>query len=67
MLVYIHLVFSHGPITCLQHVKDTWPREGILRVEITTETDAVVLNEQEEQRKEDVYMLDGTKKLTDQL
>lgn len=34
VLVYIHIVFSRTPTTCLEHVKDTWPRDGILRVEI---------------------------------
>lgn len=34
VLVYIHLIFSRTPTTCLNHVKDTWPRDGILRVEI---------------------------------
>lgn len=34
VLVYIHITFSRTPSTCLMHVKDTWPRDGILRVEI---------------------------------
>lgn len=34
VLVYIHLIFSRTPTTCLNHIKDTWPRDGILRVEI---------------------------------
>lgn len=34
VLVYIHLIFSRTPTTCLNHVKDSWPRDGILRVEI---------------------------------
>lgn len=34
MLVYVHLTLSRTPPTCLQHVKDTWPKDGILRVEI---------------------------------
>lgn len=34
VLVYIHVAFSRTPTTCLDHVKDTWPRDGILRVEI---------------------------------
>ncbi|KAK9892236.1 hypothetical protein WA026_019037 [Henosepilachna vigintioctopunctata] len=35
VLVYIHIAFSRTS-SCLQHVKDTWPRDGILRVEIMT-------------------------------
>ncbi|KAJ8686373.1 hypothetical protein QAD02_022167, partial [Eretmocerus hayati] len=34
VLVYIHVVFSRTPANCLEHVKDEWPRDGILRVEI---------------------------------
>jgi len=34
MLVYIHLVFAKQPMACLDRVKDTWPKDGILRVEI---------------------------------
>ena len=34
MLVYIHLVFARRPVQCLGHVKETWPRDGILRVEV---------------------------------
>ncbi len=34
MLIYMHMVFSRSPANCLDHVKDTWPRDGILRVEI---------------------------------
>ncbi|KAL4715058.1 hypothetical protein ACJJTC_003209 [Scirpophaga incertulas] len=34
VLAYIHIAFSRTPTTCLNHVKDSWPRDGILRVEI---------------------------------
>ncbi|XP_063870632.1 uncharacterized protein LOC135105901 [Scylla paramamosain] len=34
LLVYIHLAFTRAPITCLDHVRDDWPKEGILRVEV---------------------------------
>lgn len=34
VLAYIHISFSRTPTTCLNHVKDSWPRDGILRVEI---------------------------------
>lgn len=34
VLVYMHIAFSRAPTTCLEHVKETWPRDGILRVEI---------------------------------
>jgi len=34
MLLYIHIIFSRTPITCLDHIKDVWPRDGILRIDI---------------------------------
>jgi len=34
VLIYIHVSFSRSPATCLDHVRSTWPRDGILRVEI---------------------------------
>lgn len=34
VLAYIHIVFSRSPINCLEHVRDKWPREGVLRVEV---------------------------------
>ncbi len=33
-LVYIHMAFARHPVQCLEDVKTTWPRDGILRVEI---------------------------------
>lgn len=34
LLSYLHVVFNRNPINCLTSIQDTWPREGILRVEI---------------------------------
>lgn len=34
VLVYMHMNFSRMPANCLEHVKNTWPREGVLRVEV---------------------------------
>jgi len=34
MLVYIHLVYTRQPVQCLEHLAQTWPRDGVLRVEI---------------------------------
>ena len=30
----MHIAFSRTPINCLAHIRDDWPRDGILRVEI---------------------------------
>ncbi|KAK3755625.1 hypothetical protein QZH41_017611 [Actinostola sp. cb2023] len=35
ILAYIHNAFSRTPINCLDDVKDTWPRDGVLRVKIS--------------------------------
>lgn len=34
VLAYIHIVFARSPTNCLESVQKTWPRDGILRVEI---------------------------------
>lgn len=34
ILAYIHIVFARTPINCLSGIQKTWPRHGILRVEI---------------------------------
>ena len=34
ILVYLHVALTHNPAKCLSHVVDSWPRHGILRVEI---------------------------------
>ncbi|XP_051893997.1 membralin [Pristis pectinata] len=34
ILAYIHIAFSRSPINCLEHIREKWPRNGILRVEI---------------------------------
>jgi len=34
VLAYIHIVFARGPLDCLAHVQNEWPRSGILRIEI---------------------------------
>jgi len=34
VLVYIHLVYTRQPVQCLEHLTDSWPRDGVLRVEI---------------------------------
>lgn len=34
VLIYIHVAFSRTPTNCLEHIRQDWPRDGILRVEI---------------------------------
>ncbi|XP_028299428.1 membralin isoform X1 [Gouania willdenowi] len=34
ILAYIHMAFSRSPIDCLEEVREGWPRDGILRVQI---------------------------------
>lgn len=30
MLVYIHIVYTRQPVQCLEHLADSWPRDGVL-------------------------------------
>lgn len=41
ILIYIHVAFSQTPATCLEHIKNEWPRDGILRVEILRQSQYV--------------------------
>ncbi|XKL68586.1 hypothetical protein PGB90_004077 [Kerria lacca] len=34
ILIYVHTTFIHKPTKCLSHLEESWPRDGILRVEI---------------------------------
>ncbi len=34
MLVYIHIVYTRQPVQCLEHLSASWPRDGVLRVEV---------------------------------
>ncbi|XP_015774322.1 PREDICTED: membralin-like [Acropora digitifera] len=38
ILAYIHNAFSRTPIDCLDHIKDKWPRDGVLRVVISRDS-----------------------------
>jgi hypothetical protein len=38
LLIYLHIVFNQKPVTCLSHLHDTWPRQGVLRVELFFQT-----------------------------
>lgn len=33
-LMYIHIAYARHPVQCLEDIKGSWPRDGILRVEI---------------------------------
>lgn len=63
VLVYIHIVFSRSPTTCLEHVRESWPRDGILRVEILRgdqqSPDYIVENAYAQNEKEDISSLLG--------
>ncbi len=34
LLIYVHVSFGWRPVRCLDGVKNTWPRDGVLRVEV---------------------------------
>ena len=38
LLIYLHVVFNQKPVTCLSHLHEIWPRDGVLRVELFFQT-----------------------------
>jgi hypothetical protein len=38
LLIYLHIVFNQQPISCLSHLHETWPRQGVLRLELFLQT-----------------------------
>ncbi|CAF0827015.1 unnamed protein product [Adineta ricciae] len=52
LLVYLHVVFNQKPVTCLSHLQDIWPRQGVLRVELFFETPPEGYNLQQSYAKE---------------
>lgn len=55
LLIYLHVVFNQKPITCLSHLQNQWPRQGILRVELFFETPPKDYNLQQSYAKEFEY------------
>ncbi len=51
VLIYIHIVFARSPINCLEDIQKSWPRNGILRVEIVKNAsdDYSILNSYEKE------------------
>ncbi|TMS35422.1 hypothetical protein L596_002830 [Steinernema carpocapsae] len=45
-LVYVHVVVSRHPANCFDHIRDTWPREGVLRIEVINNLKEVRLQEE---------------------
>lgn len=58
ILFYIHIVFARTPINCLSGVADSWPRHGILRVEIVRNASEnySIINSYEKVTKEVITM-----------
>ncbi len=52
LLIYLHVVFNQKPVTCLSHLHDVWPKQGILRVELFFETPPEGYNLQQSYAKE---------------
>jgi hypothetical protein len=52
LLVYLHVVFNQKPVTCLSHLHDTWPKQGVLRVELFFEPPPEDYNLQQSYAKE---------------
>jgi len=52
LLIYLHVVFNHKPVTCLSYLHDNWPRQGVLRVELFFEPPPEGYNLQQSYAKE---------------
>ena len=52
LLIYLHVVFNQKPVTCLSHLHDNWPRQGVLRVELFFESPPEDYNLQQSYGKE---------------
>ncbi|PIO61831.1 hypothetical protein TELCIR_16632, partial [Teladorsagia circumcincta] len=33
-LLFVHLMFTRSSATCLDHIRETWPRDGVIRLEV---------------------------------
>ena len=66
LLSYLHIVFNRNPINCLGPVQTTWPRDGILRVEIVHNASTFfimsydTMDEQQQQRMHEEKEKDET-------
>jgi hypothetical protein len=52
LLIYLHVVFNHKPVTCLSYLHDNWPRQGVIRVELFFEPPPEGYNLQQSYAKE---------------
>ncbi|CAF0767749.1 unnamed protein product [Rotaria sordida] len=52
LLIYFHVVFNQKPMTCLSHLHNVWPKDGVLRVEFFLETPPEDYNLQQSYAKE---------------
>lgn len=64
MLAYIHRTFSKNPINCLADYQDTWPRDGIMRVEIIRPGRTIVKYDETPPSEEPVKGTTGKKLFT---
>ncbi|CAF2652688.1 unnamed protein product [Rotaria sp. Silwood2] len=55
LLIYLHVVFNQKRVTCLSHLHDHWPRQGVLRVELFFESPPEGYNLQQSYAKEFQY------------
>ncbi|CAF1070421.1 unnamed protein product [Adineta steineri] len=38
LLIYLHIVINQKPLTCLSHLHNNWPKQGVLRIELFFES-----------------------------
>lgn len=62
LLSYLHIVFNRNPINCLADIQESWPRDGILRVEIVHNASKFFIMSTEDQIKEPYSLKDSYEK-----
>ena len=60
ILSYLHIVFNRHPMNCLSEIQSTWPRDGILRVEIVNNvtSDYSIKQSYEKEYSNDLFSVD---------
>jgi hypothetical protein len=60
ILSYLHIVFNRHPMNCLSEIQATWPRDGILRVEIVNNvtSDYGIKQSYEKEYSNDLFSVD---------
>uniref|UniRef100_A0A1I7XWT2 Membralin n=1 Tax=Steinernema glaseri TaxID=37863 RepID=A0A1I7XWT2_9BILA len=45
-LIYVHVIIARNSSSCFDHIRDTWPRKGVLRIEVINNLKDVLAREE---------------------